>query len=116
LRKSINCCLNAASFAAASFCYDDNRNKRQRVCFASEIRRHRSRISLVGFLKGDVPDEEGMILPDFDAARREASRSLAQLARAEIHSQDLLKLTISVRTSEGPVFEAALQQGFGTTH
>jgi hypothetical protein len=63
-----------------------------------------------------VPDEEGMILPDFDAARREASRSLAQLARAEIHSQDLPKLTISVRTSEGPVCEAALQRGLGTTH
>jgi hypothetical protein len=63
-----------------------------------------------------VADEEGMILPDFDAARREASRSLAQLARAECHSEDLPKLTISVRTSEGPVFKAALQLAFGTTH
>ena len=63
-----------------------------------------------------VADEEGMILPDFDAARREASRSLAQLARAEAHSEDLPKLTISVRTSEGPVFEAGLQPAFGTTH
>ena len=63
-----------------------------------------------------VADEEGMILPDFDAARREASRSLAQLARAECHSEDLPKLTISVRTSEGPVFEAGLQPAFGTTH
>ena len=61
-----------------------------------------------------VSDEEGMILPDFDAARREAS--LAQLARAERHSEDLPKLTISVRTSEGPVFEAALQPALRTTH
>ena len=36
-----------------------------------------------------VLDEEGMILPDFDAARREASRSLAQLAREECHTEDL---------------------------
>ncbi|WP_414643514.1 DUF6894 family protein [Bradyrhizobium barranii] len=57
-----------------------------------------------------------MILPDFDAARREASRSLAQLARAERDSKDLPKLTISVRTSEGPVFETGLQRGLRTTH
>jgi hypothetical protein len=32
------------------------------------------------------PDEEGMILPNMDAARREASRSLADLARDNSYS------------------------------
>ena len=56
-------------------------------------------------------DEEGMILPTMDAARREASRSLADLARDIIRTAHPPKLTISVRNSEGPVFEANFQWG-----
>ena len=58
-----------------------------------------------------IPDEEGMILPNMDAARREASRSLADLAREIIRTEQPPKLAISVRTSEGPVFEASFQWG-----
>jgi hypothetical protein len=58
-----------------------------------------------------VPDEEGMILLNMDAARREASRSLADLAQEVIRTEQPPKLTISGRTSEGPVFEASFQWG-----
>ena len=56
-----------------------------------------------------IPDEEGMNLPDIAAARREAHRSLADLAREVIRTEHPPKLTISVRSSEGPVFEATFQ-------
>jgi hypothetical protein len=58
-----------------------------------------------------IPDEEGMILANMDAARREASRSLADLAREIIRTEQPPKLTISVRTSVGPVFEASFEWG-----
>jgi len=63
-----------------------------------------------------VPDEEGIVLPNIDAARRKASRALADLARASVLSERPPKMIVSVRTSEGPVFEAGLQPAFGTTH
>jgi hypothetical protein len=57
-----------------------------------------------------LSDDEGMLLPNIDAARREASQSLSELAREEIGSKRASpNLTISVRTDEGPVYEAALQ-------
>jgi hypothetical protein len=54
-------------------------------------------------------DEEGTILPNIDAARREASLSLADLARDTLRSEGSPSLVIEVRTSDGPVFEAALR-------
>jgi hypothetical protein len=59
-----------------------------------------------------VRDEEGMILPNMDAAQREASQSLADLAREIIRTKRPPILTISVRTSEGPVCEASFQWGW----
>ena len=53
-----------------------------------------------------APDEEGMNLPNLDAARREASRSLAELARDTLRSDGVPRLVISVRTEDGPVCEA----------
>jgi hypothetical protein len=63
-----------------------------------------------------APDLEGMVLPNMDAARRKASRALANLARGTGASERLPKLTVSVRTSEGPVFETALKRALQTTH
>jgi len=63
-----------------------------------------------------IPDEEGMNLPDIAAARREAHRSLADLAREVIRTEHPPKLTISVRSSEGPVFEATFQWSLEATH
>jgi hypothetical protein len=58
---------------------------------------------------GDLaPDEEGMNLPNLDAARREASRALAEIARDAVRS-DVPRMVISVRTEEGPVCEAVFQ-------
>jgi hypothetical protein len=64
------------------------------------------------------PDEEGMILPNMEAARREATRSLADLARDIIRTEypPGFGLTISVRNCEGPVFETAFQWNTGTRH
>jgi hypothetical protein len=61
-----------------------------------------------------IPDEEGMNLPNLDAARREAHRSLADLAREVIRTEHPPRLTISVRGSEGPVFEASFQWALET--
>ena len=55
------------------------------------------------------PDEEGMNLPNIEAARREASHSLADLARDAVRSEGTPRLVISVRTEEGPVCEAVFQ-------
>ena len=56
-----------------------------------------------------APDEEGMILPNMEAARREASRSLADLARDTVRSGSP-RLAISVRTDDdGPVCEAVFE-------
>jgi hypothetical protein len=63
-----------------------------------------------------IPDEEGTNLANIDAARREAHRSLADLARDVIRTEHPPKLTISVRSSEGPVFEASFEWGLQTTH
>lgn len=57
---------------------------------------------------GDVAvDEEGLLLPGLEAARRMASSSLAELARDELRfTQALAQLAICVRTLDGPVCEA----------
>ena len=53
------------------------------------------------------PDEEGMNLPDLQAAVREAADFLADLARHPVRSETSSSLAISVRTLDGPVFKAA---------
>ena len=69
------------------------------------------------FVNGEcAPDEEGLILPNTIEARREASRSLADLARDTIREDGSPKLVIAVRTSDGPVFQATLQWGLDPKH
>ena len=63
-----------------------------------------------------APDEKGISLPNIDAARRKASRALADFARASVLSERPPKMIVSVRTSEGPVFETALKWGLHTMH
>jgi hypothetical protein len=56
-----------------------------------------------------IPDEEGMSLPNIDAARREAAFSLAELARNALRSnKGSRRMAILVRTPEGPLFEESL--------
>jgi hypothetical protein len=59
-------------------------------------------------LAGDeiVADEEGINLPNFQAAVQEATDSLADLARHPVRSEGFQRLAISVRTLDGPVFKA----------
>jgi hypothetical protein len=61
-------------------------------------------------------DEEGMTLPNMEAARREATRSLADLARDINRTEYPPGLTISVRNCEGPVLETAFQWITETRH
>jgi len=61
-------------------------------------------------------DKEGTILPDIDAARREATISLANLARNMGRLEGFPRFAISVRTSDGPVYETVLQWGLDTRH
>ena len=63
-----------------------------------------------------IPDEEGMILPNMEAARREASRSLADLARDAVRNDGTHRLAISVRTDDGAVCEAAFEWNIGPKH
>jgi len=56
-------------------------------------------------------DDEGMILPSMDAARREAYRTLGDLAHDTLRSigaPTSPRVGIEVRTSDGPIFEAAI--------
>jgi hypothetical protein len=52
-------------------------------------------------------DDEGMELPDIEAAQEEAARSLADLARDHIRRQPSCRMAIEVRDSNGPVLEAS---------
>jgi uncharacterized protein DUF6894 len=61
-------------------------------------------------------DEEGMILPNMTSVRHEASRSLADLARDTLRRQGCQRLAISVRTDDGPVYEARFQWGLQAKH
>ena len=49
-----------------------------------------------------VPDEEGMILPDIEAAQEEATRTLTDLVREAMRAES------AGRTQHGPVLEASL--------
>jgi hypothetical protein len=61
-----------------------------------------------------VVDDEGSLLADVEAARREAAVSLAEIARTELRSTS--RLAISVRTDDGPVCEAAFQWNSKSLH
>jgi hypothetical protein len=62
-------------------------------------------------------DKEGTNLPDLDAARRKASISLANLARnMGYRLPGFPRFAISVRTSDGPVYETVLQLDLETRH
>ena len=66
-----------------------------------------------------APDEEGTILPNIDAARRKASNSLANHARNMGYVDGFRgfpRFAISVRTSDGPVYETVLQLDLETRH
>lgn len=63
-----------------------------------------------------APDEEGTMLPNMDAARRKASVSLAKLAGKMDCLDSFASFAISVRTSDGPVYETVLQWGLATRH
>jgi hypothetical protein len=52
------------------------------------------------------PDEEGLELPDIEAAQVEAARSLADMVRDKISSQPFCLMAIQVRDNDGPVIEA----------
>ena len=55
-----------------------------------------------------VPDEEGMILPDIEAAQEEATRTLTDLVREAMRAESAGRMTIEVRSQHGPVLEASL--------
>ena len=54
-------------------------------------------------------DEEGMELPDIEAAQEEAARSLADMTRDRIRSKPRWHVAIEVRCDNGPVVEASFQ-------
>jgi hypothetical protein len=64
-----------------------------------------------------IPDEEGMSLPNIDAARREAACSLAELARNALRSnKGSRRMANLVRTREGPLFEESFQWESASVH
>jgi hypothetical protein len=62
-------------------------------------------------LDGDVlaPDEEGLLLPNLQAAQAEATRSLADMARDAVENlaatPDKRDMAIEVRDAAGPVMQ-----------
>jgi hypothetical protein len=55
-----------------------------------------------------IPDEEGMILPDIEAAQEEAMRTLTDLVREAMRGESAGRTAIEVRSQHGPVREASL--------
>jgi hypothetical protein len=56
-----------------------------------------------------IPDEEGIILPNVEAAREEAAMSLAELAKDRGRERRACSMAIEVRDEKGPVAEASLE-------
>jgi len=54
-------------------------------------------------------DEEGMELPDVQAAQEEAALSLADMTRDRISRKPRWHVAIEVRDGDGPVAEASFQ-------
>jgi hypothetical protein len=63
-----------------------------------------------------VADEEGMELPDVEAAQEEAARSLADLARDQARGQPSCHMAIEVRDYNGPVLEVSFLWRVVTEH
>jgi hypothetical protein len=56
---------------------------------------------------GFAPDEEGLELPDIEAAQQEAALSLADMARDAVRiSRNAHLIQIEVRDDNGPVLQA----------
>lgn len=55
-----------------------------------------------------VKDDVGIELPDLDSAKREATLSLAELARDVVAGDDRRILTVQVREGEDPVLEVRM--------
>jgi hypothetical protein len=54
---------------------------------------------------------EGVILPDMETVQREATQSLAEIARDALRTRGRdgpLELTIEARTDDGPILQAKL--------
>jgi hypothetical protein len=55
-------------------------------------------------------DEEGLLLVDINAAKREASLSLAEIARDKLRSaRTISRLSIVLRTDEGAISETSFR-------
>jgi hypothetical protein len=64
-----------------------------------------------------ISDEEGMRLPNIDAAKREATYSLADLAKSAIRSTaGFRRMAILVRSSEGPLFQESFEWESSAVH
>ena len=55
-----------------------------------------------------IPDEEGMILRDIDAAQEEATGTLTDLVKEAMRGKSAGQMAIEVRSQHGPVLEASL--------
>jgi hypothetical protein len=53
-----------------------------------------------------ILDDEGIELPNVEAAQKEAARSLADMVKEDIHNQIFSNVSVQVRDGEGPVLEA----------
>ena len=52
-----------------------------------------------------IPDEEGMIFPNVEAAQEEAATSLADLAREMVRERAAHHVAIAVRDVHGPIVD-----------
>jgi hypothetical protein len=52
-------------------------------------------------------DQDGVELPDLEAAETEAIRGLIGIAKDSLDRQQMRKIAIEVRDGEGPVFEVS---------
>ena len=48
-----------------------------------------------------IPDEEGMILPEIEAAQEEATRTLTDLVREAMRGESACRMAIEVRLPNG---------------
>jgi hypothetical protein len=54
-------------------------------------------------------DDEGLELPDVEAAKEEAARALADIARDEVSGRLINYVAIEVRDENRPILEASLR-------
>ena len=53
-----------------------------------------------------ILDDEGIELPNVEAAQEEAARSLADMVKEDLHNETFSNVSVQVRDSEGPILEA----------